>query len=72
MIQIFLTERSIDGHLYGEQICAHNFEEANEIAAKIGAKVLGTLEEVRCGNCNSVVHGTKDLLAPDEWPDEIG
>jgi hypothetical protein len=35
-VKIYLTEREIGDHLYGEPICARSREEAEESAARLG------------------------------------
>lgn len=40
-VKVFLTERTLDGKRYGEEICAHNWKEAEAFAARAGVKLLG-------------------------------
>lgn len=73
-VRVFLIERVIDGSRYSGEICARSREEADAIAAKIDATVLGTLEESRCCQCGAVLREGSEVkphLGPDEWPDEV-
>jgi hypothetical protein len=70
-VKVYLTEREIDGHKYGDEICARSFEEAEELAKRLGGKLLGSLEAAQCANCGNVIRGSGDApLSPDEWPDD--
>lgn len=72
-VRIYCTERKIGDHKYIEHICARSFEEAQEIASKFGATVMGTLEEVQCAKCGNIERGAeKPKLGEDEWPDIVG
>lgn len=54
-VHVYLTERVIDGARYQEEVCARSWAEAEEIASKVGSKVLGTSCQQECANCGSVL-----------------
>jgi hypothetical protein len=71
-VKVFVTRRKIGDSFYSEQICARSFEEAQEIAAKFGAEVEGTLEEEMCANCLAVIAGASEPeRQSDEWPEDL-
>ena len=54
-VKVFLTERLIDGQKYGEEICAKSLMEAEGLASKIGATVIGIRMVVTCMICGQIV-----------------
>jgi hypothetical protein len=68
---VFLTERRIGGALYGEQLCARSWREAERLAARIGARVLGTLEEAQCAKCGAVISRGEPERGPGDWDEVI-
>lgn len=69
-VRVYLTEREIDGHKYGDEICARSTEEAEELAARLGGKLLGSLEEAQCAKCGNVIREGGPPVSPNEWPDD--
>lgn len=70
-VHIYLTERIIDGSRYSEELCARSWEEANELAARIGSTVLGTSEVQQCAQCGNVLREGSELLGENDWPDMV-
>jgi hypothetical protein len=54
-VKVYLTERTIDGQRYGEEICAKSFDEASALAALTGATVLGERITVACMVCGNEI-----------------
>lgn len=70
-VKIYLTERTINGHLYGDQICARSREEADELAGRLGGRVLGTYLGSECGFCGQTKHDGRPQLSENEWPEVL-
>lgn len=70
-VKVFLTEREIGGHLYGEHICARSLAEAQEFAARAGVRLLGELEETLCANCLARIGGSAPTTSPNDWDETI-
>jgi len=72
-VRIYLTERIIDGSRYSEELCARSWEEAHELAARIGSTVLGTAEEQQCAKRGNVLREGSEAPSETEWiwPSEI-
>lgn len=70
-VRVYVTERVIDGHRYGDNICARSREEADELAARLGGVCVRERGELQCARCSSPLGmDGAPLVAVDEWPDD--
>lgn len=53
-IKSYTTKRRIGDYDYCERICALTWAEAEELAAKIGATVVGVLKGQACEICGNI------------------